>query len=135
MSSPGTRSRDNKPAAGPNGKKRSEQTWRVLSEDGVARASPSIAMPRAKTELSELLAGDSELCIRRRPTVAAELHKAGPHREASGIPAKAQTASSAEPAIDPELASVIDAWPGLPRNVRAAVLAMVHREPQNQEEA
>ena len=51
MNSPGIRPRNNKPAAGPDGKNGSQQKLRVLSEDGTARAAvPSIAMPRAKTE-------------------------------------------------------------------------------------
>ena len=73
MSSPGIRPQNNKPAAGPAGKKGPPQTLRVLSEEGAARAAaPSIAMPRAKTELSELLAGDEMLYVRRRaPAITA----------------------------------------------------------------
>ncbi len=70
MSSPGIRPRNNQPAAG--GKKGSQQTLRVLSADGAARAAPpSIAMPRATTELTELLAGDRLLCVRRRASATA----------------------------------------------------------------
>lgn len=30
-----------------------------------------------------------------------------------------------EASIDPELAAVVDAWPGLPRAIKAAILAMI----------
>jgi len=82
---------------------------RVHSEEGAAPASaPSIIMPRASTELTELLAGDDLLCVRRRETAPAP----------RPIP-------TAEAAADADLASLIEAWPNLPRGVRAAILAMI----------
>ncbi len=144
MSSPGIRPRprSNKPAAGPIGKAVSQQSLRVLSEDGNARAAvPSIAMPRAKTELSELLAGDNMLCLRRRTPAAAPRPNAEARSGTSGACAEPQAESPAAPqgqqspdgrraappapAVDGDLTCVIDAWPRLPRNIRAAVLAMI----------
>ncbi len=70
-------------------------------------------MPRATTELSELLASDPLLCVRRR---------------AESAPA-ADAASDANPvAGDADLAHVIQAWPSLPRNIRAAIAALVRDE-------
>ena len=82
MSSPGIRPRNNQPAA--SGKKGSQQTLRVLSANGAARAArPSIAMP-ARRELTELLAGDRLLCLRRRASATAT----GPSAEVGqGTPA------------------------------------------------
>ncbi len=124
MSSPGIRPRNNQPAA--SGKKGSQQTLRVLSADGAARAArPSIAMPRAKTELTELLAGDRLLCLRRRASATAT----GPSAEVGqGTPAdnaRPNVGSPRAQSDDADLGRVIDAWSGLPRHVREAVLAMV----------
>ncbi len=132
MSSPGIRPRTNKPAAGGrhaptvDGKKGSQQTLRVLSQEGATRGAASIAMPRAKTELSELLAGDDLLCVRRPRSASALRPSADQRPEASAADAALQTESSPVPTADGDLACVIDAWPGLPRNVRAAILAMIH---------
>jgi hypothetical protein len=143
MSSPGIRPRNNKPAAAPEGKKGSRQNLRVHAEDGAARAAPSIAMPRAKTELSELLAGDSLLCVRRRASATATRPKtdAEPGVSADGksqaespaalagghhVPMVGNPDSSPQACTgDEDLGRVIDAWPGLPRNVRAGILAMI----------
>ena len=66
-------------------------------------------MPRAKTELSQLLAGDEVICVRpRRDSLA---------------PFDVDTAKSQ--AFDVDLSHVIDAWPRLPQGVRKAILAMV----------
>ncbi len=139
MSSPGIRPRNKQPVASPGGNKGLQQTLRVLSEDAAARAAaPSIAMPRAKTELSELLAGDKLLCVRRRAPATATR----PNADAgSGIPAADAGTQAESPATrsgqggpdssprahlaDVDLRRVIDAWPGLPHNVRAAILAMI----------
>jgi hypothetical protein len=142
MSSPGIRPRNNNPVASPDGEKGLQQTLRVLSADGAARpAAASIAMPRAKTELSELLAGDDLLCVRRRASATTTRPKADAGSGASA--ADVQTPSESPAALaakrsaddrassprghlaDENLARVIDAWPGLPRNVRAAILAMI----------
>jgi hypothetical protein len=140
MSSPGIRPRNNQPAAGRGGKVVSEQKLRVLSEDTAARtAAPSIAMPRSKTELTELLAGDALLCVRRRAAATAARPNADVGSSVSGADANCRAESTAtlsgqeSPASLPQahvsnkddLARVIDAWPGLSRNVRAAILAMI----------
>jgi hypothetical protein len=130
MSGPGIRPRNNKPAAGA-GKQGPPRALRVMSEDGVARAAaPSIIMPRAKTELSELLAGDALLCVRRRPPASpsrdAEL-AARPRAESPAALAGQQGPRASSPAriADEDLARLIDAWPSLPGNIRAAILALV----------
>lgn len=130
MSSPGIRS--NKPAAGQGGKNESQQSLRVLLKDGTARAAvPSIAMPRAKTELSELLASDDFLCARRRvPSTATRQSAAAKPLVESPDVLSAQQNSEQDSlpqarTLDGGLGQVIDAWPGLPRNVRAAILAMI----------
>jgi hypothetical protein len=120
MNSSKTRPQDNKLAASQGGEKGPPQKLRVLSQDGVARAAaPSIAMPRAKTELSDLLAGDKSLCL-RRPAANATRPSAD---------AKIQVESPAAPSTPhiagEDLTRVIEAWPGLPRNVHAAILAMI----------
>jgi hypothetical protein len=137
MSSPELRPRNNQPAAG--GKKGPQQSLRVLSAEGAARAAaPGIAMPRATTELSVLLAGDPLLCVRRRASaIATGQNDAAPGL--SGADSQPQAESPAALAgqrgpdsapqahvADKDLDRVIDVWPGLPRNVRAAILAMVH---------
>jgi len=114
----------------PKGKKGSQQTLRVHAEDGAARAAaPSVAMPRAKTELSELLAGDDLLCVRRpAAATAAPPDAAGSGASAAGhhVPMDANPDSSPQAGLgDEDLGRVIDAWPGLPRNVRAGILAMI----------
>jgi len=123
MNSPGTRSRDNKPG-NPSGKRPSKQTLRVLSDDGAMRPAPSIAMPRAKTELSELLAGDDTLCVRRLGSAAAAQNRTSrPLTSAAASPdCRAKTSSSM---ADEQLAFLIDAWPRLSPNIRAAIWAMV----------
>jgi hypothetical protein len=121
--SPGTRPQSKTPAAGPDGKKSRQQPLRVHDAEGTASTTaPSITMPRANTELTELLAGDALLCVRRRPAPAAPL----PNSTAQGS-AESQPLAQSQPApnADADLAAVIDAWPGLPRNVRAAILAMI----------
>jgi len=146
MSSPEIRPRNNKPAAGGQhvpmvDGKGSQQTLRVLSEDGAVRAAaPSVAMPRATTELLELLAGDNTLCVRRASATATP-HDAEALAGASGADAGSKAESPATlwgqqgshgadvsppaPTVDADLARVIDAWPGLPRSIRVAVLALV----------
>ena len=125
MSSPGIHPRDNEPAAGPSSKNGAQQKLRVLSGDNApptrapgicafacpgAPAAPSIAMPQATTELSELLAGDNALCVRRPQSSAAPRGERCPDDG------------------DGDLACLIDAWPGLPRNIRAAVLALIRED-------
>jgi len=146
MSSPEIRPRNNKPANGPNDKTGSPQTLRVLSDDVASHAAaPSIAMPRAKTELSELLAGDAMLCVRRRASATAMPQNAETPSSVSGVSVRPQAESPAAlsgqrspdgrpdgrdsspptPTVDGDLACVIEAWPGLPPNIRAAALAMI----------
>jgi hypothetical protein len=121
MSGPGF-SRNNKAGARTDAKQAPQQKLRVLSQDGSARtAPPSVAMPRAKTELSEMLADDAMLCLRRRVTSVTAVKDA---------PAESSTTATLPPVGEPqagdeELARVIDAWPSLPRNIRTAVVAMI----------
>ena len=137
MSSPGIRPRKDQSAAASGSKRVSPQKLRVLSADGAARAAPSIAMPRAKTELTELLAGDKLLCVRRRTPATATRQNteacSGPPAADARSHAESPVANSGQsPAASPptpipgeDLARVIEAWPGLPRHVRAAILAMI----------
>ncbi|MEI8375139.1 MAG: hypothetical protein WCJ35_20150 [Planctomycetota bacterium] len=133
MSSPGMSPRSNDPAASPGGKNGPPQPLRVLLEDGTARAAaPSIAMPRTRTELSELLAGDDLLCVRRRVSVTATQQNAAPQPQAEspGAPSAQRVVESRDRSprvqtLDEGLGRVIDVWPGLPRNVRAAILAII----------
>jgi hypothetical protein len=115
MSSPGIRPRNDKSVAAPRGKQGSPQALRVLSADGATRpAAPSVAMPRAKTELTELLAGDKLLCVRRPPP--ADLSRQQAEMAPSG---------PASQVADKDLVPVIEAWPRLPRGIRSAILALV----------
>jgi len=123
MNRPELHPRKSDPAAAPRPKPGPRQTLRVLAaEAGSRTAAPSIEMPRAKTELSALLAGDAMICVRRRtPSTAAPVQPAG-------APSAADL--SAAPAVHPEatdgeLARLVAAWPSLPRNVRAAIVALV----------
>ncbi len=130
MSSPGIRPRNNKPAAGGHartvdGKKGPQKTLRVMPEEAAARAVPSIAMPRAKTELTEILAGDDLLCVRRPRTATALRPTADTVSSVPGVDVEPRAESPRSQSGDGDLAGVIDAWPGLPRNVRAAILAMI----------
>jgi len=135
MSSPGISPRSNNPAASLGGKKEPQQPLRVLSEDGTARtAAPSIAMPWARTELSELLAGDNLLCLRRRASATSTQQNtvAKPHAESLGVPSAqrvvvvdSRNPSPLAPTVNGDLARVIEVWPSLPRNVRAAISAMI----------
>jgi len=126
MSSPGIRPRDKQSAAVSGGAKVSRQKLRVLAEDGARAAPPSVAMPRAKTELTALLAGDKLLCL-RRPATTATQQNASARAGVSEVDARSPVES---PVTNPgpqsdDLAQVIDAWPGLPCNVRAAILALI----------
>ena len=139
MSSPGIRPRKNQPAAGPGGNKDSPHTLRMLSADGDVRAAaPSIAMPRAKTELSEILAGDKLLCVRRGAPAAATRGNADAGSSVAGADAGAQAESPATGSgkrgsdaspqahlADADLGLVIHSWSRLPHNARAAILAMI----------
>jgi hypothetical protein len=82
-------------------------------------ARPSVAMPRATTELTQLLANDPLVGIRRRS-------------QATPVPQAASESSVAGaelPTIqDAVLSRVIEAWPSLPRSIRAAISAMVCEE-------
>jgi hypothetical protein len=133
MSSPAIRPLNSKPAAGQGGKTGPQQALRVLSEQIAARAArPNIAMPRPKTELSELLAGDNTLCLRRRASVVATQ----PNTEArSGTSACADPLVESPPAPtdNGDLAHVIEAWPDLPEDIRATVMAMIRGTPAGEE--
>jgi hypothetical protein len=95
-------------------------------------------MPRAKTELSELLAGDKSLCVRRRTPATPTRNNADSGSDASSADAGARTESPAAGSdpwggdssprahlADADLRRVVDVWPRLPHNVRAAILAIV----------
>jgi len=126
MSSPGIRPRNKQPAARSGNKSVSPQELRVLAEDSARAAAPSVVMPRAKTELTELLAGDKLLCVRRHETTPTSQTVDVEHG-VSDADARSHSESSTA-SLDPQsddLARVVDAWPRLPRNLRAAVLAMI----------
>ncbi len=142
MSSPGFPPRNNKPAATPAGNQGLQLKLRVPSLDGTARTvAPSIAMPQARTELRELLAGDSSLCVQRRASAIPMRPNAdaGPGASGSGVQPQAESPATfsgrqgAETQNPPpraaadngDLACVIDAWPALSRNIRAAICAMI----------
>jgi hypothetical protein len=139
MNSPGIRPPTLKPVAAPGGKQGWQQTLRVLREEDITRAAaPSIAMPLAKTELSELLACDDVLRVRRRAPAIATRTNADLGSDACGVEGKSHADSlatfssqrnpdsSAQARMgDEDLGEVADAWPDLPRNVRAGILAMI----------
>ncbi len=139
MSNPANHPRNHQPAAGPGRKKGSPRPLRVLSEEGALPTSmPSIAMPRAKTDLSQLLAGDKLLCVGRRPPAIATRSSAGPGMDQSAAYAAAQVESpqalTGQPSsdssprgrlADADLEQVIDAWPSLPHHIRTGIMAMI----------
>ena len=130
MNHSGIRPRNNKAAACPIGKTGSPPGLRVLSEDAASRsAPPSIVMPRARTDLVELLAGDSTLCVRRRPVATPTPQNAELRSGTSAAHIESQTESPPALTIDGDLVGVIGAWPGLPQSVRAAVLTMIRETP------
>jgi len=130
MNNSGIRPRNNKAAAGPIGKTGRPPGLRVLSEDGAPRSPPpSILMPQARTDLLELLAGDSTLCVRRRAAAASTPQYAPTPSGTSAAHVESQAESPPAPAVDGDLVSVIGAWPGLPQSVRAAVLSMIRETP------
>ncbi len=126
MSSPAIRPRNHQPSAGPGGAKGSPQKLRVHSEDvAPPAAAPSIAMPRAKTELSELLAADKLLCVRPRPPATAMRADADSGSDGPRADVGAKVESRHAHPVDMDLSRVVDAWAGLPHNVRAAILAII----------
>jgi hypothetical protein len=146
-----------------------QRTWRVWDTDGATHGAapalsadpddapastvsrPSIGMPAAITELSEILAGDTTLCIKRtavRPSVDGGTTKSA----SKGLPPPAMVLPAADASveavaelsnaspgksaraspgpgrcreIDSRLARVIDAWSELPQPIRAAILGMI----------
>ena len=70
------------------------------------RAPRSVELPVPVTDLSKLLARDATLCVQRP----------GP-----------QSAVDPQPVDEGDLAHMVHAWPELPENVRAAVVAFVDR--------
>ena len=138
MSSPGIRPRNHEPTAASSDKSTSPQKLRVLSEEGARVAAPSIVMPRAKTELTEMLAGDKLLCVRPRGSTIATRRNAdarsgvsaadaGSHSESPVTNSGQQSPNASLPAYPAggDLARVVDVWPGLPGSIRAAILAMI----------
>jgi hypothetical protein len=139
MNSPGIRPPTLKTVAAQGGKQGWRQTLRVLPEEDTTRtAAPSIAMPLAKTELSELLACDDVLRVRRRAPATSIRTNADVVSDVCGVEGQSHGDSLAmfpgqpNPELssqartdDDDLGQVIDAWPGLPRAVRAGILAMV----------
>lgn len=139
MNSTGIHPPTHEPVAASVGRQGFQQTLRVRKEEDATRcAAPSIAMPLADTELSELLAHDDGLCMRRRtPPTAIRTNKAAgssacdvEDKPQADLPAALSShrgsGSLAQARMDDEeLGQVIDAWPDLPRNVRAGVLALI----------
>ena len=139
MNSPRFRTHVVKLPAAPSGNQGVHQTSRSLPEKGAARAATrSVAMPLAKVDFSESL-GCGGLFAAGRPAPATEMRKnAGAAAVASGLEGKFHVDSPARPSSqqnpdlssrahpsDEDLGQVIDAWSGLPRNVRAGILAMI----------
>ncbi len=138
MNSPGVRPRTLRPAAAPGGKGL-PQTLRVLPEEGATRAAaPSVAMPRPNAEFSEVLVCDDLLRVGRRASATAIRTNADTGSDACGVAGKSHADSAAvlsnqgspgSPAQartgDEDLGQVTEAWPGLPRNVRAGILAII----------
>jgi hypothetical protein len=89
-------------------------------------APPSVVMPRAKTELAELLADDPLLCVRRLSAArSTQEFSTGGQQPLT----QTQAASDARPPVeDADLARVIEVWPALPRSIRAAIVALVREE-------
>jgi hypothetical protein len=142
MNSPGIRPPTLKRVAAPGGREVFQQTLRVMpEEDATPAAAPSVAMPLATTEFSELLVCDYVLRARPRASVTATRTNADVGSDARGVEGKSHADSadslatfSSQPnpdssararTDDEDLDQVIDAWPGLPRNVRAGILAMI----------
>lgn len=101
---------------------------------------PSVVMPTTMTELSELLAGDDTVCVRRPSQRSGDTSAASATAPAQGM-GDAESASptgrervagpvlASLPSLDidaeAELAEVIDVWPLLPRSVHTAILAII----------
>ena len=142
MSSPGIRPQNNKPAAGPAGKKGPPQTLRralggrrrtdhgaehchapgkdrTLGTAGrrrlAVRAAARISNHRATERKSRI--------VRARRGCATPGRIGGRARRTSG--ARRARSSPRAQAAGGGLAAVIAAWPALPRNIRAAILAMI----------
>jgi hypothetical protein len=140
MNSPGIRPPTLKTLAASGGKQGWQQTLRVLPEEDATRAAaPSIAMPLANTEFSEMLGCDDVLRARRRTPATMARMNADAGSDTCGVEVKSHADSLAtfssqrNPDLsshshmgDEDLAQVTDAWPGLPRNVRAGILALIH---------
>ena len=87
-------------------------------------------MPRAKTDLTDLLVGDKALCVRRPVSTTASRQgqdtmtsHAGSPAASAGLEAPGSTPPGCGTGDD--LARVVEAWAGLPASVRAAILAMI----------
>ena len=92
---------------------------RVHSAEGSAM--PSIAMPRARTELTAILAGDHTLCLRPRGQRAT-----APVENAVEAGAEqAEKPSAVDPGVPRDLRRVCEAWPRLSQGVRTAIHAMI----------
>jgi hypothetical protein len=96
---------------------------RVLAAEGSGRAAPSVAMPRSNTELTDLLAGDRFVCVRRSSAVSSSRADSAPWSSEQRELAASNSAASAT--HDPEMAGLIAAWPSLPETIRAVILATV----------
>ncbi len=88
--------------------------WRVLSADGTS--APSIAMPRANTDLRQLLTGDLALCVRSRAKVSAV---------SAPLDGKVEPLDNKVEPLDADLSRVREAWPNLSQGVRTAILALI----------
>jgi hypothetical protein len=128
MNSPGSLSCSAEPAAAPVDRGPRHEL-RVHGERGHS-AAPTAAMPRAKTDLAELLAGDKVLCVQRRSDRLAAAHAA-----ASAPLSANDTISSVPAAVDADLARLNAAWPALPADVRAAIAALAGQTTAGEEGA
>jgi len=66
--------------------------------------------------------------VRRLPPVGLELAPNSPENSTNPAPrgAKSGALDRKEPAFDPALAALIDAWTTLPQVIKAAITALIH---------
>ena len=85
---------------------------------------PSVAMPLPVTELSELLADDATICI-RRPVKPCRAEAQSSAVASVAKPVLAAIPCDDEAELGPELTRVVEAWPALSRSAHRAILAMI----------
>jgi hypothetical protein len=104
-------------------------TNKAASDPGGPSRQPTAAMPGATTELSQILAGDSTIQV-RRPAKPDRRAKIGLMRGA----ADSAACAPANRSDDPRLGRIIEAWTDLPEEVRAAITTVVDGLPELEQE-